>query len=382
MHRFKRLRSLTPLALAIAALACHAQDAQRITIVGSASPSPSVAGFGDGVPLARTPLAATVIGEEQRRDSGLRSVADLTRSDASLSDAYNAEGYWSFLSIRGFTLDNRSNFRRDGLPINAETALRLDAVGSLEILKGTSGIQSGTSAPGGLVNLVVKRPERALRSAMLEAHQGGSVLAAVDLAERFGDGERFGLRLNAAAERLSPQTRNAKGQRHLAAVAADARLAKDSLIEFEVELSHQSQPSVPGFSVLGSTLPDARAVDPRINLNNQHWSQPVVFDGSTASLRLTKALGDGWRARVHAMTQRLSTDDRIAFPFGCSAEGNFDRYCSDGRFDLYDFRSNGEHRRNAVGETKAVLDAHGVAAFLRILDIVQGQGGVGRAGNE
>ena len=29
-------------------------------------------------------------------------------------------------------------------------------------------------------------------------------------------------------------------------------------------------------------------------------------------------------------TQRLKSDDRIAFPFGCSAEGNYDRFCSDG----------------------------------------------------
>jgi iron complex outermembrane receptor protein len=46
------------------------------------------------------------------------------------------------------------------------------------------------------------------------------------------------------------------------------------------------------------------------------------------------------------MTQHLRTDDRVAFPFGCSAEGNFDRYCRDGTFDFYDFRSDGERRRN------------------------------------
>jgi iron complex outermembrane receptor protein len=44
------------------------------------------------------------------------------------------------------------------------------------------------------------------------------------------------------------------------------------------------------------------------------------------------------------MRQRLATDDRIAFPFGCSAENDYSRYCSDGSFDLYDFRSEGERR--------------------------------------
>jgi iron complex outermembrane receptor protein len=196
------------------------------------------------------------------------------------------------------------------------------------------------------VNFVVKRPERAVRSASIEARQGGGSAVAVDIGERFGGSEMFGLRVNAAYEDLSPQTRNADGHRNLAAVAADARLPSGTLVELEAESSRQQQPSVPGFSLLGDTVPDAKATDPRTNLNNQPWSQPVVLNGNTASLRITQTLAPAWRARLHAMTQRLTSDDRIAFPFGCSAEGRFDRYCSDGSMDLYDYRSEGEKRRS------------------------------------
>ncbi len=318
---------------------------QQVVVTGrTATLAPSLAGFGN-VPLAQTPLAATTLTEAALRDQGTRSLADLTRLDASLSDAYNTEGYWSYLSVRGFTLDNRFNYRRDGLPINAETALALDNKERLEVLKGTSGIQAGTSAPGGLVNLVVKRPEGRLRSARIEARQGGGSAAAVDLSERFGNASQFGVRFNAAYEHLDPLVRNARGYRHLAALAADARFGH-TLVEVEFESSRQQQPSVPGFSLLGNAVPDANTIDPRTNLNNQAWSQPVVLQGSTASLRVTHTLSTNWRARLHAMTQRLSSDDRIAFPFGCSAEGNFDRYCSDGSFDFYDFRSDGEKRRS------------------------------------
>jgi iron complex outermembrane receptor protein len=98
--------------------------------------------------------------------------------------------------------------------------------------------------------------------------------------------------------------------------------------------------------MLGNRVPDAADSDPRINLNNQPWSLPVVFTGQTASLRWTQRLGTDLSWSLHALTQRLGTDDRIAFPFGCPAENSFDRYCSDGTFDMYDFRSEGEHRRN------------------------------------
>jgi len=237
------------------------------------------------------------------------------------------------------------------LPINAETSIALDNKARIEVLKGTSGIQSGTSAPGGLVNYVVKRPlDAPLRSATLEWRERGSVLGAVDLSQRFGTDQAFGMRVNAALEHLDPQLRDARGRRRLFALAGDARLGSDTLIEAEVERSHRSQPSQPGFSLLGNAVPAPG--DPRINLNNQPWSLPVVFDGTTASLRLQRRLSADWRLTAHAATQRLRTDDRVAFPFGCfdpnpPPDGTYygDRYCPNGTFDLYDFRSENERRR-------------------------------------
>jgi iron complex outermembrane receptor protein len=339
------IKALIVLSTCTLAMGAAAQPVQQITITGGRQALPlSIGGFGDA-PLSQSPMSGRWIGDLELRDAGARSIADLTRLDASVSDAYNAEGYWSIVSVRGFTLDNRFNYRRDGLPINAETAIALDNKAGIEILKGTSGLQAGTSAPGGLANLVVKRPARALRSATLGWRQDGTLAAALDVSQRFGAGDAFGWRVNAAAQRLDPQTRELRGKRHLLAFAADARVGS-TLIEAELEASRQSQASLPGFSLLGDTVPDAHAIDPRTNLNRQPWTRPVVLDGTTASLRITQALAPDWRATAHAMSQRLTSDDRIAFPFGCSAEQAFDRFCSDGSFDLYDYRSDDERRRS------------------------------------
>lgn len=339
-------------ALALAALhaACAAQAAEQVTITGRLEPVPaSVAGFGD-VPLSQSAFQAVSLSASALADAGVRSLADITRLDAGVADAYNAPGYWSTLTVRGFVLDNNHNVQRDGLPISAETAIAFENKERLEVLKGTSGAQSGTSAPGGLANLVVKRPRGVDQSTVLLGwSERGNWRAAADIERRLGDGDAFGLRLNAAVESLDPVIHDSTGERHLLALAGSARLAAGRQIDAEVELSHQSQPSMPGFSMLGDRVPSARATDPRTNLNNQAWSRPVVFDGSTASLRWTEALGDDWHVVAHAMSQKLRTDDRIAFPFGCDAEGNYDRYCSDGSFDLYDYRSDGERRDTFAG---------------------------------
>jgi iron complex outermembrane recepter protein len=350
-----RLRQLLPrlsLASLAAAAAPHvlAQGASGtlapVQVFGRATPSLQGSGWGD-VPLARTPLQASVFGAEQIKDGGAQRLSDLVKFDAAVGDAYNSEGYWDFLSVRGFVLDNRFNYRRDGLPINAETSIPLDNKARVEILKGTTGMQAGTSAPGGLVNFVVKRPlDEPVRSAGLEWRGQGSVTASADLGQRFGADSAFGARINAAAARLDPALRSATGERHTVAFAGDWRLGADTLLEAEFETSHRSQPSQPGFSLLGNSVPAPG--DPRINLNNQPWSLPVVFDADTASLRLQRRLADGWRVSAHLASQRLRSDDRVAFPFGCTAaDGTYypDRYCPDGTFDLYDFRSENERRR-------------------------------------
>ena len=339
-------RSLLAASAAIACASPHAQTAatlEKVIVTGRGDPTLGVGGWGD-VPLSKSPFQASVINTEQMRDLGVQRLSDVTRIDPSVSDAYNAEGYWDFLTVRGYVIDNRFNYRRDGLPINAETSIPLDNKERIEVLKGTSGLQAGTSAPGGLVNFVVKRPlADPLRSAQLAWRQPGSVLGAVDISERFGEAKAFGIRVNAAAEHLDPYAHSAKGERKLLAVSGEWRISSDTLLEAEFETSHRSQPSVPGFSLLGPNVPAPG--DPRINLNNQPWSLPVVLDGNTASVRFSQALSAGWRWTGHAATQQLTSQDRIAFPFGCGAEGNFDRYCSDGTFDLYDFRSENEHRR-------------------------------------
>jgi iron complex outermembrane receptor protein len=336
--------------LALLAVGTQAQEAvQTITVSGhNANNAASVAGFGD-IPLARSPYSATVVSTRQLADAGIASLGDITRLDAGITDAYNAPGYWGQLAVRGYTLDNRFNYRRDGLPINAETVVPTGNKAALEVLKGTSGLQAGTSAPGGLVNLVVKRPVASLRHATLEWTQPGSVGAAVDLGDRSTSGN-FGWRVNAGLDHLQPLTRNSTGHRSLAALALDGQLAPGTLVEAEVEASTQSQPSTPGFSLLGNRLPSASAIDPRLNLNNQGWSLPVVFSARTASLRLTQALDAQTNLVAHVMRQSLRTDDRIAFPFGCSNEDNYSHYCSDGSFDLYDFRSEGERRTSDAGD--------------------------------
>ena len=368
----RRAAALWALGLASAALASTAlaqtqspseapePPASSVTVTGRTLTLGSLSPW--SLPAREQPLTTSSLQADDIALRGARRLADLIGMDSSLSDAYNAVGYIDYLTVRGFVIDNRYNVRREGLPINGDTAIGLDNKAAVEVLKGTSGLQAGTSAPGGLVNYRVKRPWSDAElagsglqgTARLEAGSRASVLSALDLGGRWGAqgesaGERpFGWRLNLADERLRPTLHNADGQRQLAALATEWRLSPRTLLEAEGEWSRRRQPTQSGFSLLGDTLPAPS--QPRLNLNNQPWSLPTVFEGHTGSLRFSHELNDHWRLVAQAGTQGLRTDDRVAFAYGVYNPDTFecnpcDRFGADGRFSVWDFRSENERRR-------------------------------------
>lgn len=354
---FLCLASHVPSALAQAALERQGAAPDIATIVVTESRSgraENLTGFGD-VPLREIPQSVVVLTNKDIADKGLLRLSDLTKLDPSTTESYNAVGYWDFLEVRGIVLDNLYNYRREGLPISAETSIPLDNKESVEILKGTSGMQAGQSTAGGLVNYTVKRPtNKDLRSVRLEMTPRGGTLAGLDVGGRFGEDQSVGYRFNAVHETLRPALYSAEGKRDLLSLAIDKRISANTLLEGEIEVSRRTQPSQSAFSVLEHpTIAGAYVLppvaDPKINLNNQPWSQPVVMGATTSTVKLTQVLSDDWVMTGQLGVQQLRTDDRSAYPAGC--HGSFQpAFCSDGTFDLYNFSSRGERRQLNSGK--------------------------------
>ncbi len=339
-----RIAAAAALCVASTAWSQNAAPPQELVITSPASQQ--VSGFGD-VPLSKAPFSGVNIDAQTLRDIGATRISDALRLDASVSDSYNSPAYWDILSVRGYTLDNRYNYRREGLPISAETMIPMENKERIELFKGTSGIQAGTSAPGGLANYVVKRAptgnDDTIRSVTASYGNGKSSSIALDLGARFGENKDFGYRFNAAYEDLNPYIRNTQGHRNLIALAMDWRITPDSKLEWEFERSERQQIGVNGYSLLGNSLP--APVDGKRNLTWRDWAVPGVFGADTGTIRFKQNLANGWLWTTSYGAQRLKTDDRLAFALGCAAEGYGDRFCQNGTFDLYDYRSDNERRK-------------------------------------
>jgi iron complex outermembrane receptor protein len=291
----------------------------------------------------------SVISSDLLAASASQTLSSVIRLDASLADSYNTTGYIESMSIRGFLLNQSGNYSRNGLATSNDAPIALENKERIEVLKGVAGLQSGVSAPGGLVNYVTKVPMKDnFVTAALSANDSGGAKLHLDVNQKWG---ALGVRLNLVDEALRPQYDRADGTRQLLSLALATELSPATSVSANLEFHRKRQPSVPGLGLLdvngdgvGDTLPNG--VNPLLNLNNQAWSQPFEASSKTAEVALEHRLNAEWRARLAINTQRLNIDDRLAFPDGCSGAPIYvyPGLCANGDVDIYDYRSEGERR--------------------------------------
>ncbi len=354
----------TSLALALAG--CGAAFAQTgatglpRVVVEAAAPPVELRRLGidslSSAPLTETPLSAGVIDAEQMRNRGVQTLSQAIREEPSAADAYNTLGYVESLVVRGFRLDSVLNYRRDGLPVSNHTPLAMENLEAIEIVKGLAAVLGGGGSPGGLVNYRLKRPtDTPLRTLLAEVSERGTVLASGDFGGRFGAGGAFGYRVNVAASERRPYPEDADGRRGFVSGYFDWRLNEGTTLVAEFDYQALRQVSVPAYGLLDTdgdgvaeTLPPP--ISPRLNLNAQPWSAPFESRAMAGSLRWLQQLSRDWRFELQAGGQSIRTDDRIAFPDGCSSGPVYvyPGLCGNYDVDVYDFRSLDEKRRTGT----------------------------------
>jgi iron complex outermembrane receptor protein len=297
------------------------------------------------VALKDIPASVTVISKDLLDDRQARVMSEAARLDASIGDYYAAMGYYENLYIRGFPLDAATSYRINGISVTGEQNIAFENKERLEILKGVGAMQAGAASPGGIINYVTKRPKD-VQSMTLGTGERGTQYVAADYGTFLGETKSLGIRINAAHENIRPYVKDAKGERQFFSLAADAKISSKTLVKFDFEYQDKSQKSVPGLMLLGgTTLPSVKS---DINLSHYSWLLPTEIKSKNIGLRLDHEINDSLKLFANANRSEVKINDRLAYPYGCSADasGASGTFCSGGQFDVYDFRSDGEVRRN------------------------------------
>lgn len=310
----------------------------------------SVGGF-QPAPLLDTPASINVFGEQLLKDRQVRLLSEVLQSDASVGESYAPIGYYENFNVRGFELNAASSYRINGQAIAGEQNVALENKQQVELLKGLSGLQSGVSAPGGLIDYVTKRAAD-VRSVTVSSNEQGERYLATDLGGWFGSERQFGLRVNLAHEDIRSYVDHADGKRDFAALAFDWQVSADATLQLDAEYQHREQLSVPGYQLLGgSEVP--HGVDPEDRLAYQRWAKPVQSDSLNLGGRFQYRFDDAWSGTLSASRSQVVIDDYSAFAWG-SDSGWQSHFSPDGDYDIYDFRSPDDTRR--TDEVQATLD--------------------------
>ncbi|WP_433885013.1 TonB-dependent siderophore receptor [Pseudomonas vranovensis] len=310
----------------------------------------AVGGF-QPAPLLDTPASIAVFNEQLLADRQVRKLSEVLQSDASVGESYAPIGYYENFNVRGFELNAASSYKINGQTIAGEQNVALENKQQVELLKGLSGLQSGVSEPGGLINYVTKRPED-VRSVTVSSNEQGERYLATDLGGWFGSERQFGLRANLAHEDIRSYVDHADGKRDFASLAFDWQINPDAVLQLDAEYQQREQRSVPGYQLLGgNSLP--HGIDPHDRLAYQHWANPVNIDSLNFGGRFEYRFSDNWTGSVSASRSKVVIDDYSSFAWG-SGGGMAAHFSPEGDYDVYDFRSPDDTRR--IDEAQVALN--------------------------
>jgi iron complex outermembrane recepter protein len=317
----------------------------------------------DSLPLASTPVSATVVTRDLMNDQVSRLLSDVVKNDASIGEDYAPVGYYGDYQIRGFAIDLATGLQINGMPIAGEQDVPLENKERVEFLKGIAGVESGVTTAGGLINYVTKRPTLIKTIDMATDHRG-TAYAGLDIGQLFGPAKQFGVRANMAGEDIHTYVESANGWRGVGTLATDWKLSDLATWKTDFEYQHKRERSVAGYQLLGGAIvPALNTVYPSVMLANQPWSKPNIFDAFNANSRLDLSVTPDWHVYYAASYSHSLIDDNVIYPYGAALASDgvtslcpnspIYFFCPDGSYEAYDYRSPGELRIDTIGEAIA-----------------------------
>lgn len=322
----------------------------------------ATAGSLDGTPLMETPLSVTAVTSAVLRDQVARVLSDVVKNDASVGEDYAPVGYYGDFEIRGFPIDLATGLQINAMTIAGEQDVPLENKQSVELVKGIAGVESGVASAGGLIDYVTKEQVAGLHPAIdLATDHRGTSYGALDVGHIFSTRFEPGIRINLAGEDMQTYVQHADGWRGMGAADGELHFGPQTNLFADFEYQHKVQRSEAGYQLLGGTAIPTR-VFPSVMLGYQPWSKPNTFDVFNAGSRLEHAFNAKWTARLGGSYSHSLIDDNVIWPYGAALDANGNSlcpdspyyfFCPDGSYEIYDYRSPGELRIDAVGEALA-----------------------------
>ena len=344
-------RSAAPATLGEVRVSAEAEHGGATEGTGSYAARSAGTATGLALSVRETPQSVTVVTRQQMDDQGLTDVARVLERTTGITTSASETDRVVFRA-RGFAI---SKIQYDGIPLVEDNRYDTDFVSDtaiydrMEIVRGATGLLSGTGQPSAAINLVRKKPTREFQGhAQLSAGSWDAYRGELDLSGPLApDGRIRGRVVASYLDRRSYLESHRKDIAGLYGIV-EADLAPDTLLT--VGLDYQNRHA--GGTTFGSTVPlfhsdGSPARFPRSTSSSPPWTYADV--GRVAGFAsLEKRFENGWQARLHLAHRNARGSVRVmgldGYPDRATGAGVspwFNSYDTEGRQQAVNVHASG-----------------------------------------
>lgn len=264
-----------------------------------------------------TPQAISVVESETLEQRGVSSVSEALRYVPGVNTELRggAVNRLDLFNIRGF--DNYQNFY-DGLLLqynewNLQPQIDPVAIEQLEVFKGPTSVLYGSMPPGGMVNLIAKRPQREAKHSVSLA-TGTGTLKEMTLDSTGAINDQLAYRVVGLARQKEGQAVTSEEERYVFAPSLDWQLGERTLLN--LNLYYQKDPA----AGIYTTVPASGSVksnplgqlDSDTFLGDENWNE-YNRDVTLLGYKLSHDFSDNWQVLQNARYMDASAYQRNTY---------------------------------------------------------------------
>ncbi|MBV7414764.1 TonB-dependent siderophore receptor [Aeromonas sp. sif2433] len=264
-----------------------------------------------------TPQAISVVDSETLEQRGVSSVSEALRYVPGVNTELRggAVNRLDLFNIRGF--DNYQNFY-DGLLLqynewNLQPQIDPVAIEQLEVFKGPTSVLYGSMPPGGMVNLIAKRPQREAKHSVSLA-TGTGTLKELTLDSTGAINEQLAYRVVGLARQKEGQAVTSEEERYVFAPSLDWQLGERTLLN--LNLYYQKDPE----AGIYTTVPASGSVKSNplgqlgsdTFLGDENWNE-YNRDVTLLGYKLSHDFSDNWQVLQNARYMDASAYQRNTY---------------------------------------------------------------------
>ncbi|EKA7392047.1 TonB-dependent siderophore enterobactin receptor PeuA [Vibrio parahaemolyticus] len=269
-----------------------------------------------------TPGQVAVIDETVIDEQRASTLGEVLRNDASVSAGGTSRNRERF-SLRGFELSSSDGFLRDGRQHWSHYRQPIELLERVEVLKGPSGLLYGKSEPGGLVNMVSKKPTTQTQvSLSQDIGSNEHSRTVLDVSGSLNDAETLRARAIFAKENYSSWRTYGDGTKPQTDRVVGGLVVEYDITENIMVSAHYDRTKDEGSVDSGAYIVDGKPVRGDKYIWDAQWSK-IDNDVENYGIDINAQVTDNVNVKAGYNRQDFKRFDVESYP-------NFDNYDKDG----------------------------------------------------